>query len=104
MSNYCQLWLTCANQKEADNIENTLLVKHLVACVRQIPGTSKYWWQGKIRSNPEIFLEMLSSIDKFAEIEKEVSELHSYDTFVLTSTPITKVSKKDIAWLKSELQ
>lgn len=126
--NFCQLWLTCANKEEADKIAKHLLacpapnpersslqsdygasssgagVKHLVTCVRQIPGSSKYRWQGRVESSKEIFLEMLSSTDHFDEIEREVAKLHSYNTFVLTATPISKVSKKAEQWLKKELK
>lgn len=103
-NDFCQLWLTCANKEEADKIQNTLLVKHLVTCVRQIPGTSKYKWQGKIESSKEIFLEMLSSTSHFDEVEREVTKLHSYKTFVLTATPISRVSQKAEQWLKKELK
>ncbi|MEX2014463.1 MAG: divalent-cation tolerance protein CutA [Candidatus Saccharimonadales bacterium] len=101
---FCQLWLTCANKQEADKIANTLLVKQLVACARQVPVKSDYRWQGKIEAAEEIMLVMESRLDLFDEIESEVAELHSYDTFVLTASPLARLSKNAEKWLKQELK
>ena len=104
MNKFCQLWLTCADKKEADKITNTLLVKHLVACVRQTPVSSDFHWQGKIEHNNEVLLQMESKLELFDEIEAEVKKNHSYDTFVLEATPISRISKKADKWLKTELK
>ncbi len=120
-NNFCQLWLTCADKKEADKIANTLLVKHLVACVRQMPVSSDFWWKGeaeysgaesfeasakedKIEHTKEVLLLMESREDLFGQVEAKVAKLHSYNTFVLEATPISKISKKAAAWLKRELK
>jgi len=103
-SDFCQLWLTCANEKEASKIANTLLVKHLVACAKQLPLTADYHWQSKIEHSDEILLIMESREDLFDQTEAEVAKFHSYDTFVLEATPISKISKKAENWLKSELK
>ncbi len=102
--NFYQLWLTCADKQEADKIANTLLVKHLVACAKQISVSADYRWQGKIDKSDEILLLMESREDLFDEIEREVAKLHSYDTFVLEATPVYKISKKAEKWLNEELK
>jgi periplasmic divalent cation tolerance protein len=104
MARFCQLWLTVGSKEEADKIANTLLVKHLVACVRQIPVSSDYHWQGKIEHSEEVLLQMESREDLFDEIENEVAKLHSYKTFILEATPVTAISKTAVKWLKSELK
>ncbi len=103
-SNFCQVWLTVGSKKEADKIANTLLVKHLVACVRQIPVSSDFWWQGKQEHSDEILLQMESVIQLFDKIEQEVKKLHKYDTFVLEATPVARISKNAEKWLKNELK
>lgn len=130
-TNFCQLWLTCADEKEASEITRSLLVKRLVVCAKQIPVTSDYWWEGealrskssyakatedtlhrpsrryakegKIKHSDEVLLVMESREDLFDKVEKEVAKLHSYDTFVLESIPISKISEKAASWLKKEL-
>ena len=101
---FCQLWLTVGSKEEADKIANTLLVKHLVACVRQIPLSSNYWWNGKLEHSSEILLQMESRNDLFDQVEKEVAKLHTYSTFVLEATPVLVISKNAEKWLKSELK
>jgi periplasmic divalent cation tolerance protein len=103
-SKFCQIWLTVGNRTEADKIANALLVKHLVACVRQVPVESDFWWQGKKDHSKEILLQMESRQDLFEQIEKEVAKLHNYGTFVLESTPVRQISKSAAQWLSEELQ
>lgn len=103
-SNFCQMWLTCADKKEADKIANTLLDGHLVACAKQLPISADYWWEGKIEHTEEVLLVMESREHLFDQIEAEVAKLHSYDTFVLEAVPVARISKKAADWLKSELR
>lgn len=95
----CQFWLTCKDEKEADKIANTLLVKHLIGCAKQIPVKADYWWKGKIEHSDEVLLIMESEPDNFEKIETEVAKLHSYDTFVLEGVAINKISSKAERWL-----
>src|SRR4051812_38105170 len=106
MSNsvFCQLWLTCADTKQADKIANTLLVKHLIACARLMPVSSNFRWQSKIEHEKEVLLLMESRLDLFEEIEREVAKLHSYSVFVLEATAVTKVSEEAKTWLNKELR
>lgn len=103
-SDFCTLLLTCASRDEADKITNTLLVKHLVACVRQMPVTSNYRWHGKVEHEDEIMLIMESRLELFDLVEAEVARYHSYDTFVLEALPVDRVSAKAAKWLDSELK
>jgi periplasmic divalent cation tolerance protein len=100
MSDFCQIWLTCANKEEADKIANTLLIKQLVACAKQIPVSSDFHWQSNLEHSDEILLLMEGKLDLFEKIEEEVAKIHSYDTFVLEAVPIVKVSKKAQNWLE----
>ena len=104
MTSFCNLYLTCADEKEADKIVNTLLVKHFIACVHKIPVSSEFHWQGKIKSNDEILLVMDSREDLFDEVEREIVKLHSYDSFVLEAIPLLRISKKAQKWLDGELK
>jgi periplasmic divalent cation tolerance protein len=103
-NDYCQLWLTCADKKEAKKIANTLLVKHLITCAKMWSVDSSFRWQGKIEPNDEVLLMMDSRSDLFEIIEVEIAKIHSYDTFVMQATPVTGVSKDAKKWLKEELK
>ena len=100
----CILLLTCANDKEADKIVQSLLRKKLAVCIKKTPIGSSFLWQGKIDSSKEVLLIMDSIESKFKHVEKEIRKIHSYDTFVLVSLPITKMSAGIEEWIKSSLR
>jgi len=63
-----------------------------------MPVSSDFRWKAKIEHSDEVLLQMESREDLFEQVEKEVAKLHSYDTFVLESTPVDKISKKAEKW------
>lgn len=97
------LFLTCANEKEADKIANTLLEKKLIVCAKKTPVSSSFLWKGEIQSSNEKLLIMDSLIDNFDKINNEIKKLHSYKTFVLTSIKVDKTTKEVKDWAKEEL-
>jgi len=99
----CLLFLTCANNKEADKIAKALLKNQLIVCSKKTPVSSSFLWQGKIDSSKEVLLIMDSVESKFKQIEKQVKKLHSYDTPVLVSLPISQASSGVATWMKKEL-
>lgn len=99
MTEFLELFLTCADLNEADMIAQSLLNQHLVACVKFEPVHSKFWWQGVLDEGDEIKISMLSVAGNFDRIETEVAKLHSYDTFVLQATPISHLNQAVVNWL-----
>lgn len=100
---FCYLYLACKDEAEAAKIAQVLLDKRLIACAKHWPVQSSFWWKGQITSDSEQLLLMESSLDLFENIEKEVSKLHSYDTFVLEAVPVEKLSGRAITWMKENL-
>lgn len=103
-NNFCQVWLSFADKAEADKIAKALLDKKLIACAKQLPVKSSFAWEGKTSTSEEIWMSMETREDLFDEIESEAAKLHSYDTFVLTSNPINKISKKAETWMSQNLK
>ena len=99
-----QLFLTCPNQAEAHGIATLLLEKRLVACVKMMPITAQFLWQGVIESSNEILMIMESEDSKFDAIEQEVRNVHSYETFVLTATQVVKASSGVAKWIQESIQ
>lgn len=97
------LTLTCANNSEATKIAEALLYKKLVACVKFLPVTAHFLWNGNVDRAEEILLIMETIDEKFDAIEQEVRELHSYETFVLTATKVEKVSAGVLDWIMQSL-
>lgn len=97
------LFLTCANNTEADKITTALLERNLVFCVKKQPVSSSFLWKGKINSSDEVLLMMDSLENNFMKIDELVSKLHSYDTYVLIAIPVTQTTKNVENWVKDEL-
>lgn len=98
------LLLTCSDSKEADNISKTLLDKKLIACSKKTSVSSSFLWKGKIDNSKEVLLIMDSIEENFNKVNTEVKKIHSYETFALTSIPITKTTKKVKNWINTQLR
>ncbi|MBI2611555.1 divalent-cation tolerance protein CutA [Candidatus Gottesmanbacteria bacterium] len=96
-------FLTCGSDKEAKKIASHLISLHLVVCTKRIPVSSIYPWKEKVEEANEILLTMDGRESDFEKIEKEIKKLHSYETFVLTATPITRVNSDAKNWMENEL-
>ena len=99
----CLLFLTCANVKEANNISKTLLEKRLIICAKTFPVSSSFLWKGEIDNANEVLLVMDSIEENFGKVRIEVAKIHSYKTFVLFSSPVTKTTSEVNNWMKQEL-
>lgn len=97
------LYLTCADKEEAIKISNALLEAKLIVCARHSSISSSYWWDGKINHDDEVLIMMESREDKFDDIEKIVTELHSYDEYVLTMIPNIRTTPGVQRWLDETL-
>ena len=100
---FCHIWLTCADEKEASAIAAVLLAKKLIACAKHLPVGSDFLWKGSVDHNDEVLLVMESRLDLFELAEAEVAKIHSYETFVMSATPIEKLSQKATNWLGQSL-
>lgn len=97
------LFLTCADQAEAEKIAKLLLEKRLVACVKTMPVSSQFLWQRTVDRSQEVLLIMDSLMHKFDQIEQEIRTLHSYKTFVLTAIEIAKASTGVEDWITENI-
>jgi len=100
----CLLFLSCKNIKEADTISIKLLEKKLIVCAKKISINSDYLWNNKIESAPEILLIMDSIEKNFENINQEVKSLHSYKTYNLLMTKVSKINKESLKWLQNNLR
>jgi periplasmic divalent cation tolerance protein len=94
--------LTCANEKEANKIKKALHKKKLSSCIKATDVNSSFLWKGKMDKADEILLIIDSYEELFDKAEAEIRKIHSYDTFVLLSLPISKMSKGVREWMGKE--
>ena len=94
------VFMTAANGEEATRLADMLVGAHLAACVQILPEMeSVYRWQGKIERQSEILLIAKTTRAKFADLEREVRALHSYDTPEIIAIPIVMGSAQYLKWL-----
>jgi len=98
------VFMTAANGEEATRLADMLVGAHLAACVQVLPEMeSVYRWQGKIERQAEILILAKTTKAKFAELEREVRALHSYDTPECIAVRMASGSPKYLAWLDEVL-
>lgn len=93
------LYLTCADDAEAQKISQAILEAKLAACVRMMPITSSFWWDGAIQHASEVQLLIETRQEKFDAINELVEKLHSYKDYVLTQSPVTKTTPGVLQWI-----
>ena len=98
------VFMTAANGEEATRLADLLVGAHLAACVQILPEMeSVYRWEGKIERQSEILLLAKTTRAKFADLEREVRALHSYETPEIIAVPIVAGSNPYLQWLDASL-
>jgi periplasmic divalent cation tolerance protein len=99
------VFMTAPNGEEATRLAELLIGAHLAACVQILPEMeSVYRWQGQIERQSEILILAKTTAAKFADLEREVRALHSYETPEIVAVPIVAGSSPYLKWLAESLQ
>jgi periplasmic divalent cation tolerance protein len=98
------VFMTASNAEEAERLADRLVEARLAACVQILPQMeSVYRWQGKIERQKEVLLIAKTVTSKFAELEREVRALHSYETPEIVAFPLTAGSEPYLQWLSASV-
>jgi periplasmic divalent cation tolerance protein len=98
------VFLTAASVDEANRLADMLVDKRLAACVQIMREmVSVYRWQGKVERQREVLLIAKTLSSKFAEVEREVVKLHSYETPEIVAFPLTAGSAPYLEWLSANV-
>ena len=97
--------MTFCNKKEiAYKIQDTLLNKKLIAGCQIYNCKSKYWWDNKLEISNEYKLEFRTKQHLFNKIEKEIKDIHNYDTCEITSYELINGSKEIFDWIDKQVK
>ncbi len=99
---FCVVLATCATLEEARKIARGVVEKRLAACVNIVTHAveSFYAWEGKLENSSEYLLMMKTTDERVEELQKEVLNLHSYDTPEFIVLPIVGGSEEYLKWLE----
>jgi len=99
------VFLTASNGEEATRLADLLIGAQLAACVQILPEMeSVFRWQGKIARESEILMIVKTTAEKFADLEREVRALHSYETPEIVAVPIVAGSNPYLDWLVASVK
>jgi periplasmic divalent cation tolerance protein len=97
------VFITAANQAEADSISQHLVEKKIVACCNQVsPIRSIFSWKGQICNEQEILIIAKTVLARFSELIVDVKKLHSYETPEIIALPIVDGSADYLKWIADE--
>jgi len=104
-TNFRVVLVTCATLEEARTIARHVVEQKLAACVNIVMHAveSFYTWEGKLENGSEYLLLIKTSEERLAELQKEVTRLHSYDTPEFIALPIVSGSEKYLQWLEESV-
>ncbi len=98
------VFITAPNKEEASRLADMLVERRLAACVQILPAMeSVYRWQGKVERQGEVLLIAKTLNSKFADLEREVLALHSYETPEIVAVPLTALSEPYRQWLNASM-
>jgi len=102
---FCVIFVTAANVKEAKKLSQALLKERLAACVNRIDKSeSSYWWKGKIETATECLLLIKSEKKLVKPLIKRVKELHSYTVPEIIVCPIVEGNPDYLNWIRETLK
>ena len=97
--------VTVPSKEESEKISKSLVEKDLAACVNIIPSVqSVYKCEGEINTDNELLLVIKGRTDNLEALEKEVLQLHSYETPEVISFAIDKGNKEYLDWMSNTLK
>jgi periplasmic divalent cation tolerance protein len=92
--------MTAATSEEAGRIAEVLVTKRLAGCVQVLPDMqSMYLWKGEVQRDREALIIAKTVALKFADLEREVRAIHSYETPEIIAVRIDAASEPYLKWL-----
>lgn len=100
---YCIINCTASNKEEAIKISKYLVQNKLIACCNIVSSvTSVYSWKDQINEDNEVLMIMKTKTSLYKKVEKEIKNLHSYETPEIICIPVTDGSLDYLAWVKEQ--
>ncbi|MEJ7617003.1 MAG: divalent-cation tolerance protein CutA [Pyrinomonadaceae bacterium] len=94
------VFITARDRSEASRLAEMLVGARFAACVQILPEMqSVYRWQGEVHRSSEVLLLAKTVTSRFAELERQVRALHSYETPEVLAVPASCCSTAYERWI-----
>ncbi len=98
------VFTTTSDADEAGRLADSIIESRLAACVQILPQMkSVYFWEGKVKAEPEHLLLIKTLEAKFDELSRFIQENHSYDVPEIVAIDAAKVSGDYFKWMGEAL-
>ncbi|MFW6196057.1 MAG: divalent-cation tolerance protein CutA [Thermoplasmatota archaeon] len=102
---FIQVFVTVDDEDTAKDISESLVSKKLAGCVQiTSPIESIYTWKGEVERSEEWMLMIKSKASLYGELEKEVKQLHPYETPEIIAHEIIMENEGDLRWVDKNLK
>jgi periplasmic divalent cation tolerance protein len=104
MSGCLQVITMIDTREHADAIGRKLLEKRLAACVQiEGPTSSSYWWKGKIETAEEWRCIIMTTAEKYDEVERTIRSTHPYEEPEIIGLAVGTGSPTYLSWAEDSL-
>ena len=94
---------TCPNREVAQQVAESLVAKHLAACVNIVPNIhSIYKWQGNIESDDEVLLLIKTTRACYTALQTALLETHPYELPELIAVSLSAGLPAYLNWVAQE--
>ena len=92
--------MTAGSADEATRIADLLVSRRLAACVQILPEIkSIYVWRDQVQRDTEVLMIAKTVRAKFADLDREVRAIHSYETPEIVAAALVEGSSDYLKWL-----
>ena len=95
---------TLNSAQQAQEMARAIVEARLAACVQIEAIRSVYCWKGEVQSEPEWRLTIKTRASRYAELERYISEHHSYDTPEIVRMELAGGSREYLAWVAESVE
>ena len=98
------VFTSCAGTEEAHDLSEKIVDAGFAACVQVMPQmTSFYVWDGEMQREGEHLLIIKTLAERYEQLERFITDNHSYDVPEITAVEASRVSGAYLAWMKGLL-
>jgi len=85
---YCMITTACDSNDFAKDLASLLVESKLAACIQMCPVSSTNRWKGKVMMENEYLLMIKTLTRLYPLVEKEILEIHPYETPEVLNIPV----------------